>query len=183
MGGGDVGDPVAEGFVGGVLEGAGAAPTGITVAPSSSIRYTLSRLAAHVLRPHVHHAFEPEAGANGGGRHPVLAGPGLGDDPPLSHSEGQQGLSHRVVDLVGTGVIQVFSLEKHAGPNLALNWGASESGEGRPTNSSAGAAARTRTRVPGRVVERREILERGDQGLRHVPATVRAESACHGLLS
>ncbi len=36
---------------------------------------------------------------------------GLGDDARLTHALGQQNLAHGVVDLVRTGVVQVFALE------------------------------------------------------------------------
>ena len=89
--------------------------TGMTVAPRSCIRYTLSRWRSHILRPHVHHALEIEAGADGRGRNPVLTGAGLGDDPALPHSAREQGLADRVVDLVGAGVVQVLPLEHYPG--------------------------------------------------------------------
>ena len=41
-------------------------------------------LPAHVLGAHVDDALEPEAGAHRRRRDPVLAGAGLGDDPPLA---------------------------------------------------------------------------------------------------
>jgi hypothetical protein len=43
----------------------------------------------------------------------VLPRSGFGDNPPLSHPPSQQSLPHRVVDLVGAGVIQVLPLEQH----------------------------------------------------------------------
>ena len=68
-------------------------------------------LALDVFAAHVDHAFEAEAGADGGGGHAVLAGAGLGDDARLAHALGQQRLADHVVDLVGAGVVQVFALE------------------------------------------------------------------------
>ena len=35
----------------------------------------------------------------------------LGNNPPLTHAESEQALAERVVDLVGTGVAEVFPLE------------------------------------------------------------------------
>ena len=45
-------------------------------------------LAFGVHLAHVDHALQPEQGGRGGGGHPVLAGAGLGDDPPLAHAPG-----------------------------------------------------------------------------------------------
>ena len=42
----------------------------------------------------------------------MLAGAGLGDDARLAHLTGQQGLAQHIVDLVRSGVVQVFSLEE-----------------------------------------------------------------------
>jgi hypothetical protein len=41
----------------------------------------------------------------------VLSCSGLRDDTRLSHSFGQQHLTHSVVNLVGAGVVQIFTLE------------------------------------------------------------------------
>ena len=43
----------------------------------------------------------------------MLSGTGLGDHPRLAHLAGQQGLTQHVVDLVRTGVVQVFSFEEY----------------------------------------------------------------------
>jgi len=40
----------------------------------------------------------------------MLAGPGLGDDPPLAHLQREPDLPQRVVQLVRAGVEQVFAL-------------------------------------------------------------------------
>ncbi len=48
----------------------------------------------------------------------MLARTGLGNDPLLAHAQGQQGLPQGVVDLVGTGVVQIFTLEPDAGATV-----------------------------------------------------------------
>ncbi len=60
----------------------------------------------------MHHAFEPEARANGGRCHAVLPRPRLGDDAALAEPDGEERLADRVVDLVCPGVEQVFALEQ-----------------------------------------------------------------------
>ena len=50
----------------------------------------------------------------------MLAGAGLGDDPPLAHAHRQQHLAEGVVDLVGAGVVEVFALEVDLGAVVVL---------------------------------------------------------------
>ena len=75
----------------------------------------VERLARGVDRTHVDDALQPEQRARGRGRHPVLAGTGLGDHPGLAHLLGEQRLAEHVVDLVRTGVVEVFSLQEDPG--------------------------------------------------------------------
>ena len=72
----------------------------------------VERLARGVDRTHVDDALQAEQRTRRRGRHPVLAGAGLGDDPGLAHLLGQQRLTQHVVDLVGSGVVEVFSLQE-----------------------------------------------------------------------
>ena len=71
----------------------------------------VERLALDVLGSHVDDAVEPEQGAGGRRRHPVLSGTGLGDHARFPHAASEQGLAHGVVDLVGAGVGQVLALQ------------------------------------------------------------------------
>ena len=45
----------------------------------------------------------------------MLPRTGFGNDPFLAHPQGQQGLAQGIVDLVGTGVVEVFPLQPDAG--------------------------------------------------------------------
>ena len=72
-------------------------------------------LPAGILCAHVHLAGQPKQRAGGCGGHAVLARAGLRNDSPLAHAFGQQGLPDGVVDFVGTGVGQVFSLQEDGG--------------------------------------------------------------------
>ncbi|BFO20673.1 hypothetical protein SHKM778_70610 [Streptomyces sp. KM77-8] len=108
----DVGDPVAERLVDGVLQGAAAGLHGDDLGAEHAHPGHVKRLASRVDLAHVDGAVEAEEGAGGGGGHAVLAGAGLGDDAGLAHALGEQGLAEHVVDLVGAGVVQVLALEE-----------------------------------------------------------------------
>ncbi len=81
--------------------------------------------------------FHAEHRAHGGGGDAVLASTGLGDDARLAHTLGQQNLAHGIVDLVRTGVVQVFAFEINFRTTefLGETFSAKYSGVGRPTNS------------------------------------------------
>ena len=69
------------------------------------------RLPPRVLLAHVHDARQAEERARGRGRHAVLPGAGLGDDPLLAEALREQRLTERVVDLVRAGVREVLALQ------------------------------------------------------------------------
>ena len=60
---------------------------------------------------HVNLAWNSNQGAGSGQSHPVLTRTGLGQHLLLTHVLCQQGLADAVIDLVGTGVIEVLTLE------------------------------------------------------------------------
>src|SRR5690606_24331154 len=74
----------------------------------------IQRLTAHVLLTHVYDAFKAESGTYRGGRHAMLTRSGFSYDPPLAHPSRQQHLTHRVVDLVRAGVVEVLALQPDA---------------------------------------------------------------------
>ncbi len=158
--------------------------TGTTVAPSSSHPVDVERLARHVLGAHVHHALESEAGADRRRGDAMLPCPGLGDDPPLAHPQGEQRLSDRVVDLVRAGVIQVFALEQQPWRRPPAEAG--RLGERCRAPHELGEQALElgpeRGLGPGRVIERRQIVERRDERLGHVAAAVGPEPSIDGTL-
>ena len=68
-------------------------------------------LLGHVDGTHVDLALQPEQGGCGRQRHTVLPRAGLRDQLLLAHPLGQQPLTQAVVDLVGTGVVEVLAFE------------------------------------------------------------------------
>jgi hypothetical protein len=105
-------DPVAEGFVDGVLEGPAPGTNRSDLGAEEAHPEHVELLALGVYLAHVHHALEAEQGGRSGAGHPVLAGPRLGDHPGLAHLEGEEPLAQDVVDLVGPRVGEVLTLEQ-----------------------------------------------------------------------
>ena len=175
----DIGDPISDGLVGGVLQGPGTAVNRPDLGAEQAHAVDVDRLAPGVLATHVDDALEAEAGADGGDRHPVLAGPGLGDDPGLAHPPGQQHLAERVVELVGAGVDEVLALEPDLGTGAV---GGQPPGPGQ-RGGTPGVVAQPRVQlgdeggVGQRLVHRRlQLLHGGDQGLGHVGPAVDPEA-------
>jgi hypothetical protein len=107
----NVGDPVADGLARGLLEGARPELDRHHLGAEEVHPLDVRSLAAHVLGAHVDHGVDPEFRAHRRGGHAVLAGAGLGHDPPLSEPLREHGLAERVVELVGAGVEEVLTLE------------------------------------------------------------------------
>ena len=106
-----VGDPAAQGFVNGVLQSAGAAVHGVHRSAEHFHAHDVHGLALGVLGAHEDGAFEAEAGGRGGRGHAVLSGAGFGDEGCLAHFFGEQGLTERIVHLVGARVEQILTLQ------------------------------------------------------------------------
>src|SRR5207244_4638612 len=107
----------------------------------------------------------------------VLPGAGLGDHPALSPTRRQQGLADLVVDLVGAGVREVLALEIDAAAD-PVRQAPREVERRRPPDEVAQQRIELgpKALVPaGLVPRRRQLVEGGDQDLRHEPAAVRPE--------
>ena len=109
--GANVGNPIAHGFVDGVLKRAAAGIDADNLRAQQAHPRNVERLPRHVFGTHVHDAFQTEMRGDGGGRNAVLARAGFGDDARLAHFHREQTLTDRVVDFVRAGVQQVFALE------------------------------------------------------------------------
>ena len=70
----------------------------------------IERLSLRILHAHVDLTFHAEERCRRRCRHAVLTGSDLCDDTGLSHLLREKDLTEYVVDLVGAGVIQIFSL-------------------------------------------------------------------------
>ena len=136
-------------------------------------------LAADVFGAHVDFAFEPEERRRSGRGNAVLTGTRFGDDARFAHSLGEERLADRVVDLVGTGVIEVFTFEinlRAAGvprePPCEI--------EGRRTADEVGIEqvelGAERRVGKGPLVFALEFIKGEEEGLRNVAPAVGAEA-------
>ena len=107
----DVGHPVADRLVDGVLERLAAALDRDHFRAEQLHAKDVGLLAGDVDAAHVDVAVETEQRAGGRAGDAMLTRAGLGDDPLLAHPLSQQRLTERVVDLVRAGVRQVLALE------------------------------------------------------------------------
>ena len=80
----------------------------------------------------------------------VLAGAGLGDDPPLAQPPGEQRLADRVVDLVRAGVVQVLALQPDARARRRSLEPLGQVERRRPADVVAAELRRARPGTPGR---------------------------------
>src|SRR5690606_23681989 len=116
----DVGHPVAQRFVHGILQRAGSGGNRNHLGAQELHAENVGLLALDIGGAHVDYAFQAEARRYGGSGDAVHAGAGLGDDALLAHAFGQQDLADAVVDLVRAGVIEVFALEEDLRPAAVL---------------------------------------------------------------
>ena len=108
-----IGHPIAQRFVDGGAQGSIAARHRHHGGAQQLHAPDVGRLTLDVHRAHVHHAGHAQPRRGGGARDAVLSGAGFGDDALRAQALGEQRLAHRVVDLVGAGVRQVFALQPH----------------------------------------------------------------------
>ena len=111
MGVADAAGPLAHSFGHGILQRAGAAGDGNDLCAQKTHPVDVQGLTLGVLLAHEHHTLHAHQGSGRGGGNAMLTGTGLGDEAGLAHLFGQQRLSENIVDLVRTGVVQVFALE------------------------------------------------------------------------
>ena len=184
VGGADVGDPVAHGFVDGVFEGARAGGDAADLRAEHAHAEDVELLAAHVFFAHVDDAVEAEEGADGGGGDAVLAGAGFRDDAFLAHAHSKERLAEAVVDFVRAGVEQVFALEI----DVCAAEGFCEARGEVERGGAAGVVAQQRVELQveigvslGLGIGVLQLVERGDEGLGNVAAAVGAEASCDAI--
>ena len=75
----------------------------------------VERLSPCVDLSHVDAALETEHRTHGGRGNAVLSCSGLRDHAGLAHALDEQCLPDRIIDLMGTGMVEVLTLEEHSG--------------------------------------------------------------------
>ena len=176
----DVGDPVAQRLVDGVLEGGAAVVDGHHLGAEDLHPGHVERLALGVDPAHVDRAVQTHEGGRGGGGDAVLAGTGLGDDPGLAHPLGEQRLGEDVVDLVRAGVVEVLALEDDARPTAVRGEPRHLGDDARPAGVGAVQPGELVLELGvdrGLLARLVELLERRDQRLGHVAPTERRRTA------
>lgn len=117
---GKVDDPVAESLVDGIAEGAAAGLDGNDLGAEKLHAEDVESLATDILGTHEDGALQVELGADGSGGDTVLTGTGLGDNLRLAESAREKHLAESVVDLVGTSVVEIFTLQPDVGTTSIL---------------------------------------------------------------
>ncbi len=131
---GDIGDPVAQGLVHRILQGARAAFDRHHLGPQQLHAEHVGLLALDIDLAHVDGTGQAEEGGNGRGRNAMLAGARLGDDAALLHAPGHQDLAHAIVDLVRAGVVQLVALQIDLRPAQMLGQAPGEIERARPAD-------------------------------------------------
>jgi len=129
---GDVGDPVTHRLIERVFEGFGAAGNGMDFGAQEFHSEDIQLLASAVFFTHIDFALESKESANGGGGDTVLTSAGLRDDSFLAHSEGEEGLTKGVIDLMSAGVIEVFPFDDHVQAQMVAEAAGFGDGSGTP---------------------------------------------------
>ena len=96
----DVGHPVADGFVNGILERLAAALDREDFRAEQTHPKDVRLLAGNIDRAHVNVTFQPQQRRSGRAGNAVLTRACFGDDAFFAHALRQQRLTERVVDLV-----------------------------------------------------------------------------------
>ena len=116
MGAPDIRDPVPHRLVDRLFQGLLSGFDGYHLSPEHFHPIDVQSLTLAIDGTHIDDAFHAKHGGHSGGGHPMLAGPGLGDDPRLAHAPGQKDLADGIVDLVCPGMEEILPLEVNFGP-------------------------------------------------------------------
>src|SRR6476661_1119909 len=101
----DIGHPVTQRLIHGVLEGAGAGFHRAHLGTEDLHPQYIGLLPFDVDGPHVYDARQSELGAKRGGGNTVHAGTSLGNHAGLAHTQSHHDLTEHIVHFMRTGVI------------------------------------------------------------------------------
>lgn len=120
VGGGESGDPSTKGLVDGITKGASSSLDSNNGGSEKLHTEDVESLTTDVLSPHVDGTLETELSTNSSGGDSMLSGSGLGNDLLLSETTCQKNLSKGVVDLVGSSVVEVLTLQPDLSSSTVL---------------------------------------------------------------
>ena len=109
----DVGDPVSQSLIDGVLENAISQSDFHHLGTEHAHASNIKRLTTRIDLTHVDAALQAEHGAHRSGGHTMLSRASFSNDTGLTHALDQQSLPKRIVDLVGAGMVEILTLEEH----------------------------------------------------------------------
>ena len=178
VGAAHVGDPIPDSLVDGVLQSLTAAGDPVDLGSQQAHAEDVQGLPPHVFLTHVDLALQIEQSAHGGGGHAVLSGPGFGDDPLLAHPLRQQPLTQAIVDLVGSGMIQILPLEIDPGAAKLVGESIGPRQGSRPATVVPQQPVQVRLKpgvLPGFQVGLLQLFQGVHQGLGHKLAPVGTE--------
>ncbi|MNU73244.1 hypothetical protein D3C71_627230 [compost metagenome] len=101
----DIGNPVTQGLVHGVLERAMTCCHRLHLGAQKLHAEDVRGLTGYVGRAHINDTGKTETCCHRCGGNAVLAGAGFRDDAGLAHALGKQDLAEAIVDLVRAGVV------------------------------------------------------------------------------
>ena len=104
-------DPVTHSFVHCVLKRCGAAGHFVDAGSEQLHAKDIERLTPDVLGAHENIAFQAEECGDRGSSNPMLAGAGFRNHLAFSHTAGQEDLAHGIINLMSSGMVQVFTLQ------------------------------------------------------------------------
>mmetsp|Transcript_7366 Transcript_7366/g.18026 ORF Transcript_7366/g.18026 Transcript_7366/m.18026 type:complete len:482 (+) Transcript_7366:427-1872(+) len=116
----NISDPVRHGFVDGILECALTILNRDNLGTEGVHTENIKLLTFAIDSTHINSTVQSKHSTYGCGCNTVLSGTGFGNDTGLANSLGQKSLSNSIVDLVGTSVGQIFSLQPNVGSSCQL---------------------------------------------------------------
>ena len=103
--------PFPHGFIHRILQGLRSAGYRMHLCAKQLHPVYVQRLSVRILLPHKNLALHAQQRRGRSGCHPMLPCSGLRDHPGFSHLFGHEHLAQHIVDLVGSGVVQILPLQ------------------------------------------------------------------------
>src|ERR1700735_1212364 len=172
-------DPVSHPLIDGVLQCPRPGFDSAHLRPQQPHAKHVQLLAPHVLGPHIDDALKSQESTHRCGSDAVLPRAGLRDYPLLAHALHQQRLAQTVVDLVRTGVQQIFALQINFGSAQLLGKAPCEGQSGGTPGIIPQQFCQLllKFRVALRLlILALQLIERGHQSLRHIAPAVNAKA-------